>query len=195
MSQASINWEDVRQRLRRSEEALNDALSDNPERMQAVFRQRAAKLAGLPAEAPGTEDKPASKRIPALVFRLATERYAIALAELAEVTAFNGCTQVPGSSPRIMGVINLRGELRPVINLAHVLAGGVPSAGGSLLILRRQIALKVDSVEHLREIRSDELTPRASGRFVQGMLSGTLSLLSGEAMLAALFSASDSQSV
>src|ERR1700735_4622178 len=123
MRQATIDWEEIRKRLRKSEDALEEALSETPERMKAVFRQRAAQLAGGDAET-----KPFAMGIPALIFRLARERYAVALKDLAEVAPFKGCTRVPGAPPQILGVINLRGELRPVIDLSRALSGS-PSTG------------------------------------------------------------------
>jgi purine-binding chemotaxis protein CheW len=158
--------------------------------MKAVFRQRAIQLASERAEA-----RPAAPGIPALIFRLALERYAIPLQELAEVQLFKGCTQVPGSSSQFLGVINLRGELRPVIDLSRVLSGSGSTDSGAVLILRRPAALKVDLIEELREIRSDEVTPPAEGRYIRALMGSTLALLDVETMLAAVFSAKETRSL
>jgi purine-binding chemotaxis protein CheW len=188
MKTASIGWEEVRRRLQTSEDSLREALSESPERIKTVFHQRAVLLAKAQAA-----DKSASRGIPALIFRLAEERYAIALKELAEVLPFQGCTQVPGASPEFLGVINVRGELRPVIDLARVLSGSPSTDFGAVLILRRHGALKVDDVEDLREIRSDELTPPVQGRYLQALAAGTLGLLDVETMLSAVFSPKESR--
>jgi purine-binding chemotaxis protein CheW len=183
LSRASIDWEEVRRRLRKSEDALQETLSENPARMRAVFHQRAIQLAKEHAD-----NQQASKGMPVLIFRLAHEQYAIALRELAEVLPFQGCTPVPGSSPEFLGVINLRGELRPVIDLARVLSGSASTDSGAVLVLRRQAGLKVDSAEELREIRSDEMTPPARGHHVQALVNGTLALLDVETILSAVCS-------
>jgi purine-binding chemotaxis protein CheW len=192
MKQASINRDDVRKRLQASEDSLREALSESPERIKTVFRQRAVQLAKLHAA-----NKPVSRGIPALIFRLAQERYAIALQELAEVLPFHGCTQVPGGSLEFLGVISLRGELRPVVDLARVLSGRAPTQSGSdsgaVLVLRRPIAMKVDEIEELREIRSEELARSVQGQYLQALASGTLGLLDVETMLSAVFSPKEHQ--
>jgi purine-binding chemotaxis protein CheW len=190
MKQGSIQWEEVRMRLQTNENSLRASLSESPERIRTVFRQRAVQLAKEHAA-----NKPASRGIPALIFRLAEERYAIALQELAEVLPFQGCTQVPGTSTQFLGVINLRGELRPVIDLARVLSGSSSTDSGAVLVLRRQGALKVDSVEDLREIRPEELTRPVQGHYIQALASGTLGLLDVETMLLAVFSPKESRSI
>jgi chemotaxis signal transduction protein len=191
----------VHGRLRKSEEALRQTLAENPERMKTVFRQRAVRLAQS-----RELNRPASQRIPALIFRLAQERYAVALNVLAEVLPFKGCTQVPGAPPKIAGAINLRGTIRPVIDLALVLSGnsslsGISSGSGNssgdsgvLLVLRQSAVLKVDRVEELREIRSDELAPPVRGQHCQAVASGPLALLNVESLLSTVFSAVESRS-
>jgi purine-binding chemotaxis protein CheW len=181
MNQSSIDWEQVRGRLRKSEEALRETLSDNPARMATVFRQRAVRLAREQAES-----RPVAPRIPSLIFRLGREQYAIALKDLTEVLPFQGCTRVPGAAKEFLGVMNLRGELRPVIDLARVLCRSASTDSGAVLILRRQAGLKVDSVEELREIRSDEISAPVPGQYCQAMLSGILTVLDVETLLSAL---------
>lgn len=188
MSPATIQWEDVRRRLRETEDRLN--LPESPERITAIFRQRAAQLAKTQ-----TEKMPAGENIPALVFRLANERYAIALKDLAEVVPFRGCTEVPGSSPLFLGVINLRGELRPVLDLAQVLCG-VPSTGsGAVLVLRDRIALKVDEAEDLRLLDEGELTQPVQGQHTRILASENLAMLDVGTMLSAVLSQKESQSL
>jgi purine-binding chemotaxis protein CheW len=186
----AIRWDEIRERLQRSEDSLREALSETPERVRTVYRQRAVQLATQP-----TANKPASKGIPALICRLAQERYAIALTDIAEVLAFQGCTQVPGASPQFLGVINLRGELRPVIDLARVLSGNPSLDSGVVLILRRSAALKVDAVEDLREVRSEEVPGPVQGHYIKALASGTLGLLDVETMLSAVCIPKESQHI
>jgi purine-binding chemotaxis protein CheW len=186
---ASIDWDEVRSRLQKSQEALRESLSDNPQRMQAVLRRRAVQL----AQEPPAETRPASRSIPALVFRLGQERYAIPLADLAEVLPFRGCTEVPGGSARFLGVINLRGEIRPVIDLARVLCGNASTDSGAILMLRRPVGLKVDEVENLQQVCSDEMAPMIPGHHVRRFVSGTLALLDVETLLLAMTSAKESR--
>jgi purine-binding chemotaxis protein CheW len=186
----AIRWDEVRRRLQKNEESLLETLTESPEHTQKVFRQRAIQLAKE-----RSADPLASPGLPALVFRLGQERYAIALQELAEVLPFQGCTRVPGAPAKLLGVINLRGELRPVIDLARMLSGSPSTDSGAVLILRRQAALKVDAVDELREIDSEDLIRPSEGHFVSAVASGTLGLLDVETMLSAALSPKESRSI
>ncbi len=180
MRQGAINWMDVRKRLRESEIALQEALSGSPARTARVLRQRAAQLARA-------SSKPLSQGVPALLFRLAHGRYAIRLTELSEVLPFRNCTAVPASVPRVLGVVNLRGQLRPVIDLSLVLEQDRANDSGFVLMLRREIGLKVDAIEDIGEVHLEELEgPVAPGSFLQGFKSGTLLLIDTEAFVSRL---------
>jgi purine-binding chemotaxis protein CheW len=182
MTRTGINWEHARARMRASERALEDALAESPERVESAYRRRALRLAALPVER-----GPVTAGLPALVFRLGTERYAVELKDVAEVLPFTRCTSVPGAPAEFLGVINLRGELRAVLDLGRVLvsaeSGNLDS--GFVLVLRRPsqgIGLKVDVIDELREIQREELMPAQGGCF-KGLVGGTLILLDVEKVL------------
>jgi purine-binding chemotaxis protein CheW len=183
MKQTSIQWDEAKSRIQANESALEEALAGSPALIQAVFRQRAIQLAQRPA--PERSDSNSS---PALIFRLARERHAIELKELAEVLLFQGCTQVPGTSSRLLGLISLRGELRPVLDLGMVLSERPCADSGFILILRCQVGLKVDAIEGLREIRPGELAQATPGHYTRGLVSETLTVLDVETILSGVFS-------
>ncbi len=192
MKRAAVDWDLARSRLRSSERALEEALTESPERIAAAYRQRARRLARTQ-----NASVPVSAGLPALVFRLARERYAIDLAEVSEALPFARCARAPGSPPQFRGVMNLRGELRAVLDLAALLAiseNGDRDSGFVLILRRpgREIGLKVDSIEELREIRPEELSAPAQEGYVKGIASGALMLLDVEAVLAAVFSKEES---
>jgi chemotaxis signal transduction protein len=185
MKRAGIDWETVRTRLRASERAMEDALAESPERIEAAYRQRAVRLAKGQAES-------VSPGLPMLVFGLAQERYAIELEEVSEVLPFVRCTPVPGGPPHFLGVISLRGDLRPVLDLGSLLAASENGNrdSGFVLMLRRpgqEIGLKVDRIEELRDIRPEASDVLPHGRFAKGVASGTLMLLSVDAVLGEVF--------
>jgi purine-binding chemotaxis protein CheW len=187
----AIDWEQVRRRLRASEQALEELLSESTERIETVFRQRAVRLARKP-----TEYKTFSASLPVLVFRLARERYAIELKELSDVLSVAHCTPVPGAPRHFIGVINVRGQLRGVLNLGHLLAPseGESSDSGFVLLLRRagrEIGLKVDHIEELRDVRPEELTLPVCGKYVKSVASNTLMLLGVDAVLTEAFSTNE----
>ncbi len=180
-----IDWEEVRARLRQGEMALERVSAPDPQKVEAVYRRRAAQLAGRPARA-GAVSPPLS----VLAFSLGEERYGIELTALAEVAPFAGCTPLPGASPEALGVVNARGEVRPVVDLARLI--GLPEGGasGHVLFLRREGAgLRVGRVEEVRQVRPEELTAPGEGgvdlpiRCVKGLVPKTLILLDIEAIL------------
>jgi purine-binding chemotaxis protein CheW len=193
MKRAKIDWKAVQDRVRAGEGALEAALTPNPQRVEEAFRKRAVRLACV-----DMNRQPLSQGLAVLVFRLGQERYAIEIKELAEVLPFARCEPVPGASRRFLGVMNLRGELRAVLDLEHLLA---PSNSrndetGFVLMLRRsgkEIGLKVDHIEELREIRQEDLAPPPQGSYGKGLVGGSLTLLSVDAVLAAVFSREESR--
>src|SRR5215213_218476 len=60
--------------------------------------------------------------------RVAGEDYALAVADVLEVTEVGEMTPVPGAGPEVLGVRNLRGQVLTVIDLASILglAGSRP---------------------------------------------------------------------
>lgn len=185
----SIDWQGVRTRLRESEGALERALLPDPARIKAVYRQRATQVAGRPAQA-----GPTRATVPVLVFSLGTERYSLALADLAEVLPFSACTPLPGAPPELLGVINLRGEIRSVVSLARILElpQGEDGASGYIVLLRDQghgVGLKVDRVEQIQLVAPEELAsagengPTLPARYVKRVTRDGLILLSIEEIL------------
>lgn len=187
MRHSRIDWELVRRRLRSSERALGEAMSESPERIDAVYRERAARLAKRRSEAASAGD-----RLQVLVFRLGPDRYAVEAGEVAETIPLERCAPVPGSLPVFAGVINLRGEIRAVVDLTRLLAlaGGSNGEHGFVILLRQRgqaIGLKVDGIEQFREVARAELSPVGESKYVTGAAPGMLMLLSVDAVLEDVF--------
>lgn len=193
MKRTRIDWDLVRSRLQSSEQALEEAMTESPARIDAAYRLRAARLAKR-----RVEQAPHAATLTVLVFRLGLDRYAIEIKEVAEALRLERCAPVPGSLPLFAGVINLRGDLRAVVDLARLLAppggadpGNKGDDSGFVLLLRRhgqEIGLKVDRIEDLREIGPEDLSLPSQGKYVTGLAPGTLMLLSVDAVLAEVFS-------
>ena len=179
-----IDWQAVRLRLERSEAALAKTLSADQERVQAVFRQRAARLAG-PLEA----DHGAAQDISVLVFGMGSDRYGIELPRLLEIVPHPLCAPVPGAPPQLAGVLLVRGEIHPVLELSRLL--GLPDLPpddpGSVLLIRREprpFGLRVERVEGIRALRPEECGPARPGtRRVKWITPDLLSILDPEELL------------
>lgn len=53
-----------------------------------------------------------------VVFQLAAEEYAIPIAQVKEIIRYKGATRLPGTPAYMCGIVNLRGKVIPVIDLA-----------------------------------------------------------------------------
>jgi purine-binding chemotaxis protein CheW len=187
MKRTRIDWHAVKERLRASERAVQQALAAGPRRLEEVYARRAVELARTSAA------RSTARGIPTLLFRLAQERYAIELQALAEVLPFRRCVPVPGSPAQFLGVINLRGELRSVADGRRLLlpAAGPGGDSGFILMLRRpgqEIGLKVDRIDEFLELRREDLAHSEPGSFAQGISGGAVMLLNVDAVLAAALS-------
>ena len=168
------------------------------ERMETVWRQRASQLSrrGVAAGTGGAD-------VQVIVLAIGDERYGIELADVAEVLPLVQVTPVPGAPPTFSGVINVHGEIRPVIDLKNVLGVDAAKKGNlsRVILLRRQereIGLNVDRVEQIRSISSEDLQSAKSGntdlsaRYLKGLTPDGLMLLNTEALFAELLKGTNS---
>jgi len=96
----------------------------HPAARRAVFLQQAAAQAQEAREEPGTQ---------LLLFALGGESYAFPLEQVREVVKPGPITPVPSIPEHILGVMNLRGEILPVLDLKRLMGVGM----GTVLDLKR----------------------------------------------------------
>ncbi len=179
-----VDWQQVRQRLLDTQRAFETSLDPSPERLEEVYRRRAARLALRPAA-----EAPAATTIPVLIFRLGSERYGMPVEQLAAVIANPVCPPVPTGPPRLAGVINVRGEIRPVWDLAGLLElpQREPAAGRYVLLLRSsagEVGVQVDRVEQVRTLDSKEWNaPGERFPYVQGITADAVLVLDSQQVL------------
>jgi chemotaxis signal transduction protein len=192
--------------LKIGEPTSSAALPAQPQRTEEVWRERAHRLAQRPNLAGAGQNT-----LPVVVLGIGNERYGIDLADVAEVFPPLRSTPVPGAPAAFAGVINVHGEIRPVIDLRSLL-GMETVCGGEMarvVLLRRggrELGLQVDSVEQIRQIVSGEagsghLSPEDDGGaaprtvyragpqaspHIKGTTQDLLMLLSTEALFAEL---------
>jgi purine-binding chemotaxis protein CheW len=87
-------------------------LNRSPEQVKNILKTRAALLAREAAR-----PDPSETYLEVIEFVLAYERYAIETAFIREVYPLKDITSLPGTPSFLLGVINLRGQILPVINL------------------------------------------------------------------------------
>ena len=197
-----IDWTAVRRKLQQNQQALARTISMDPERVEALFRERAQKLMERHLD---REPDVAAETV--LVFAEGREKYAIDVTTVAEVLPFLSATPLPEASPEVLGLVNLRGEFLTVINLARLLGTQQENdgRGGYLLVLRgddARLGLRVDAVERIQSLRLDNLSPpprgadRATGDgavYIKGISTEeTLIVIDGNAVVSDFLNTGDS---
>ena len=145
---------------------------------KALLQARTRRLA-----APRGHAADESGGIDALCCRIGAERYGVPLADLYEVMPLGNWTPVPGQPQYLLGVTNLRGEIRPVLDLHSLLGLEPPAADAPCWVAfiddeGAEVGLRVDALERIVAIDPATLTnPQESGnglpqRFVTGIGAG-----------------------
>lgn len=129
-------------------------------------------------------DTQATTRQQYLTFSVRGDEYAVAILRVKEIIAFDGVTRVPRTPAYIRGVINLRGSVVPVIDLAQKFGypPAEPTRSTCTVIVEMQLeekpvvlGLLVDAVDQVIELQEDDIQPppsfgtRVSIDFLTGM--------------------------
>jgi purine-binding chemotaxis protein CheW len=102
-----------------------------------------------------------------LTCTLAGRRYLVPMAPVREVEEIGAITLVPGTPGWMRGVMNLRGTIVAIVDLAHLLGLAAESgAGTEALICARSLygeeitlGLAIDAVTTIRSLAPDDLLP------------------------------------
>ena len=111
----AFRWRDAYARLERAHRALEAGREGSPEEVARMLRERAQALARPPEEA-----EPAAEVLDLMVFTIAGERYGIGTDHILEVVPLRELTLVPCTPPVILGVLNYRGRILPVVDLRRL---------------------------------------------------------------------------
>ncbi|WP_164667701.1 chemotaxis protein CheW [Virgibacillus doumboii] len=102
--------------------------------------------------------------IKVIVFRMNDQRYGVDVQEVISIEKLHHVTEVPQTSEFIKGVINLRGEIAPVIDLKERLAlGQTAYADQSRYLIVSindiKVSLMVDEATDVMDINKDAVEP------------------------------------
>ena len=159
--------------------------------MEAVWRERANRLSQRPVLAGAGQNA-----FPVIILGIGKERYGIDLPDVAEVLPVVRVTPVPGAALMFAGVVNVHGEIRPVIDLRCLLGiETVPDGGLARVVLLRkegrEMGLQIDSVEQVRWIDAGDLQPTGNGaggsHFIKGSTTDLVMLLNTEALFTKIY--------
>ena len=189
MTPEQTNWDEIRALIAATQRTLGGEATLPPEEQQHLLRERARALAKEPETA---NEKRA--RLEVVAFELAGEHYAIELRQVREVCLLHEITPVPCTPPFILGIVNLRGKIRTVIDLKRFF--DLPHAGltelNKVIFIEgadMQLGILADAILGVRRIAVDELDappPTLSGRrgdYSRGVTRDRLVVLNAERIL------------
>jgi purine-binding chemotaxis protein CheW len=110
-----------------------------------------------------------------VLFRLAAGVHAVDLLDVREIIPLRRATRLPSTPPYVMGLINVRGSIITVIDLARRLQGTPVGAGGAIVLVEhdgRTIGVAVDEVLEVRRVRPDEIAPPGPEHAGGGVIAG-----------------------
>jgi len=184
----AIDWQEAYARLERIRRALEAGGDRPPEETGRILRDRARALARPVEEAPAPTEV-----LDLLVFSLTGERYGIETAHVLEVVPLRGLTPVPGTPPFVLGVVNHRGRILPVLDLRRLfeLAGQGIAKGGRVVAVEvggMAFGIFADAVAGSVRLGADEVAPppvslaRDRQAFIRGVTGGMVAVLDLEAL-------------
>lgn len=182
MTTGGINWTAIHRRLAVGQQQLAGLSEFSDERLQALLRERACKLAER------RSSSPAHQTFQAMVVRAGPERYALELTKLAGVLPFGQCAPLAGGPGELLGLINAHGEIWAAFEFQRLLGAkaDVPPTSGYVVLLRhgrRRVGLRVDEVDRVRTLtlrdlrQSDDKTSRNPIEVVKAVTSDAVILV------------------
>jgi len=134
-------------------------MNTEPDNDRQILLARAQALARTPERAPA-----AGASLEVLEFRLAQERYALEDRWVQEVCPFKELTPLPCTPPFVLGIVNVRGRILPVLDLKKFF--DLPEQGLTdlhrLILVRGndlELGLLADVIVGVRSIPVDSLQP------------------------------------
>jgi purine-binding chemotaxis protein CheW len=132
------------------------------------------------------QDAAASRSNQVLTFTLGDETYGVDILRVQEIRGWSPVTRIPQTPPHVLGVLNLRGSIVPIVDLRMrfnleraeytpltvIIVLSIESAHG-----RRDIGLVVDGVSDVIDVKHDEVKPapelgeQVSTEFIEGLTS------------------------
>jgi purine-binding chemotaxis protein CheW len=126
-----------------------------------------------------TKEKSTSS-IQIVCFKIGKEEYGIDILKVQEILNLPKITTLPKATEFILGVIELRGKILPIVDLSKRF--GIETAKDSratrsivVNIKGKEVGLAIDSVSHVVKVESDEIEPPPaivkgiSGRYIVGI--------------------------
>jgi purine-binding chemotaxis protein CheW len=157
----SLDWHEAYSRLEEARRLLEAGETRTAEDVRNILAARAAALA-RPEIRPPVSLEP----LDLTVFQLAGQRYAIEAMHVLEVCPFRQLTPVPSAPPVLLGIMNLRGRILPVLDLLRLfgLSSQPPADAGQIVAVEvgeMRFGFQVGAVSGTIRVDAHALVPLA----------------------------------
>jgi purine-binding chemotaxis protein CheW len=157
--------------------------------VKAILKNRAMEMAREPEE-----QKASSVIGDFLIFALADETYGIESAFVSEVYSLRDFTPLPGVPSFVLGIINVRGKILPVVDLKRFFNLSEEGLGElkKVIIVHNQnmeLGILADSISRMKTFPYDaiEISPVSvtgiGSDYIKGIATGNVIILDGEKIL------------
>lgn len=153
----------------------------NPAPAMPPAAPAATLAAAAPAQADARQRRASDRSERWIGFQVAGQGYAVEVLKVLEVQRVGEITPVPGASRDLMGAVNLRGQIVPVLDLGLRLGFAPLRVGEASRVViidykGQPVGLCVDGVSEVVTALSStiEPTPRLGGRVGEGWIRGVL---------------------
>lgn len=185
----AVNWQAAYSRLEQTRRTLEAGGNPLPEEVKRILRGRAQALAK-----PLAEVRTPAEALDLLVFSLPGERYGIETSHVLEVICLRELTPVPCTPPVILGVVNHRGCILPVLDLRGLfkLPGQGITEGGRVVAVEAggmTFGIFADAVAETILVAAHEIAlppmTLSTGRqaFIRGITGEMIAVLDLEALV------------
>ena len=158
-AQEPADWVEIRRRIETIRAGIEQGFVPSPEAGRRILKNRARELAREPERGVTAEET-----IEVVEFDLAGERYAFPIVQVRGVSMLHDLTPVPCTPAFVPGIINLRGEIRTVIDLKRFF--DLPDAGitelNKVILIRTgemELGILADAILGVSRIPLAELQP------------------------------------
>jgi len=183
-----FDWQEAYGRLEKLRLRLDSGVERSPEEVRRILQDRAQKLA-QPLDAASS---PIEVR-ELLVFSLSQERYGVETDHVLEVVSLRELTAVPCTPAFVLGVVNHRGRILPVMDLRRLFGlKGQGSTEGSRVIAVEvggmTFGIFADAVAGIVRLGAHEVGPLPAAlinhrqSFIQGVTQEMIAVLDVEAL-------------
>src|SRR3972149_5209218 len=150
---AAIDWAEVRARLDAAQAAGEQAWTPGTDATGRILHERALALAAEPGRTQTLDQS-----IEVVEFLLAHERYAVESSYVREVYPLENLTPLPCTPAFVLGIVNLRGEIVSVIDLAQT---GLPDLNKVIVLESGNMVFGIlaDAILEVRRMPLAEIQP------------------------------------